>query len=470
MINPSPKKILLVNLPFEKVYAKTSLKGVAPSTPPLSLACIGGSLLEKNHNVEIFDFNIYNKAEPIFIKKITEFKPDFVGITFVTPLIREADRISKIVKKINKNIIIIGGGPHCSSFPESSLKETEIDIAIVGEGDFNIQEILGGESLDHIKGIAYKKDNKIIINLKKEFIQDLDILPFPAHQLYNIHKYRVSSAIARKNPVAWLETSRGCVYGCIYCNKSCFGRTFRVKSPERVVKEFMMIKEMGFKEIHLTDDAFTTDMERAKKICELLTKNNVNIDWSTITGIRVDRVDFELLKKMKQAGCYRVYFGIESGNQTILNRIKKGITLEQIRKAVAWAKEAKLEVAGYFMIGLPGETEETMQQTIDFAKSLNLDLAKVSITIPLPATEMFSELEKTNLIKTYDWEKFKFYSIPSTIYDHQTLSWPTIEKYYKKFYRKIFLNPKFIFKRIKNSIKNKTLIDDIKMALSIKWI
>jgi radical SAM superfamily enzyme YgiQ (UPF0313 family) len=226
---------------------------------------------------------------------------------------------------------------------------------------------------------------------------------------------------------------------------------------------------MGFREIHIIDDVFTTNMKRAKKICDLLIESNVNIGWSPVTGIRVDRVDFELLDKMRQAGCYRVYFGIESGNQEILNKIKKGITLEQVINAVEAAKKAKLEVAGFFMIGLPGDTVETMQETIKFAKSLDLDLVKASITIPFPATEMFNELNEKGLIKTHDWEKFKFYSIPSTIYDHQNLSWATIEKYYLKFYREIYLSPQFIFKRIKSSIVNKTFIDDLKIFIQMKW-
>jgi len=461
------KKILLVNLPFEKIYEKTSLKGVAPSTPPLGLACIGGSLSLNGHEVKLFDFNIYGNDN--FIEVLNIFAPDFVGITFVTPLIKEAKRISDINKKINKKIVIIGGGPHCSSFPESSVREALLDIGVVGEGDFLINEIVSGKDLSQIKGIVYKKGNEIIVNERESFIKDLDSLPFPAYSLYEKEKYKVPPAIARKNPVAWLETSRGCVYGCTYCNKSCFGKTFRVKSPERVIEEFVKIKNLGFREIHLTDDGFTTNIKRAKKICDLLIKSSVNIGWSTITGIRVDRVDFELLEKMRQAGCYRVYFGIESGNQTILNNIKKGTTLEQIRKAVFLAKKAKLEVAGYFMIGLPGESEETMQETINFAKSLDLDLAKISITIPLPATEIFNDLDKKGLIKTHDWEKFKFYSTPSTIYDHQNLSWPTIEKYYSKFYREIYLNPKFILKRIKKSVVNNTIMDDIKMFIQMKW-
>jgi anaerobic magnesium-protoporphyrin IX monomethyl ester cyclase len=461
------KKILLVNLPFEKIYEKTTIKGVAPSTPPLGLACIGGSLLDKGHDVRLFDFNIYGTKE--FIIMLKSFTPDFVGITFVTPLIREARKVSELVKKINKNIIVVGGGPHCSSFPESSVREASLDIGVIGEGDFIINEIVMDRPLSQIQGIAYKRGDEILVNERAVFIQDLNSLPFPAYSLYEKEKYRVPVAIAKKNPVAWIETSRGCVFGCTYCNKSCFGKTFRVKSPERVVKEFIRMKNAGFREIHIMDDGFTTNIKRAKIICELLIESEVNIGWSTLTGIRVDRVDFELLDKMREAGCYRVYFGIESGNQEILNNIKKGITLEQVTKAVESAKRAKLEVAGYFMIGLPGETEATMQDTINFAKSLNLDLAKLGITIPLPATEMFNELDKQGRIKTHDWEKFKFYSTPSTIYDHQNLPWPTIEKYYAKFYREVYLSPQFIFKRLKSSIKNKTFIDDFKMFMQMKW-
>jgi radical SAM superfamily enzyme YgiQ (UPF0313 family) len=460
-------KILLVNPPFEKIFEKTPLKGVAPSIPPLGLACIGGSLLENGNEVKLFDFNVHGIEE--FKKILINFTPDIVGITFVTPLIKEARKISELVKKINKKILVIGGGAHCSSFPESSIKEASLDIGVIGEGDFTINEIVSGKDLTQIKGIAYKKRDEIITNERENFIKDLDSLPLPAYSLYEKEKYKLPRAIAKKNPVTWVETTRGCVFGCTYCNKSCFGKTFRVKSPERVVEEFARVKKMGFREIHTIDDSFTTNIKRAKEICDLLIESRVNICWSTVTGIRVDRVDFELLDKMRQAGCYRVYFGIESGNQKILNNIKKGITLEQVIKAVEAAKKAKLEVAGFFMLGLPGDTVETMQDTIKFAKSLGLDLVKASITIPFPATEMFNELNEKGLIKTHDWEKFKFYSTPSTIYDHQNLSWATIEKYYSKFYRELYLSPQFIFKRIKSSIVNKTFIDDLKIFIQMKW-
>ncbi len=462
------RKFLLANPPFERFYARTVIKGVAPSTVPLSLACLGASLLKAGHQVKTFDFNLH--SEDVFTAVMRDFMPDFVGITFVTPLIREADRISKLAKVINPKAVLVGGGSHCSSFPESSLRETALDIAVMGEGDFIIGDIADGVPLQNISGIAFKQDAKtVIINDRREFIKNLDTLPFPAYELFEFKKYQVSMAVARRKPVAWVETSRGCVYNCTYCNKSTFGRTFRVKSPSRVVEEFIRAREMGFKEIFLADDGFTTNIQRAKDICDLLIEKHAGIPWSTLNGIRADRTDAELMKKMKLAGCYRIYIGVESGSQRVLNRIKKGITLKQVRDTVRWAKAANLETVGYFMFGLPGDNEMTMQKTIDFARELDLDLVKAGITIPLPDTTMFRELDAAGKIKTRDWEKYKFHSVPSVIYDHETLPWPVIMKYYRKFYRRIYLNPVFIIKKIVLSIKRRTLIESLKLALSINW-
>ena len=460
-------KILLVNLGFEKFYEKTNIVGVAPTAPPLSLACLAGSLNTQGFKAEVFDFNIYEDAD--LVDTFRRFDPDYMGITFVTPLIQEANRISQLAKTLKPTVTVMAGGPHCSSFPESTLNETSFDVVAVGEGDFTVCEIVEGKDYADIDGIAYRKDGRVQVNPRRPFIKDLDALALPDYSVFELDKYHIAPAIARGNPVAWVETSRGCVYDCVFCNKNCFGKTFRVKSPERVVDEFQRVIDYGFKEIYLADDGFTTNMTRAKKVCDLLIERNIKIDWSTLNGIRADRVDLELLQKMKKAGCYRIYMGIESGNQEVLDTIKKGTTLEHLENAVRWGKQAGLEVVGYFMLGLPGDTEETMQQTINFAKKLDLDLAKASITIPLPATEMYNDLDKASRIKTYDWTKYKFHSVPSTIYDHQTLPWPVIERYYKKFYRQVYMRPSVVAKNLKKSIKKGTLLSDLKLAMSVKW-
>ena len=463
-------KITLVNLPFERMYKDTKLKGVLHYSPVLSLAALGAGLLADNHEVKVFDMNLPENTLQAFGFLLEKMKPDFVGITFVTALFKEMSQVVNFIKSTHQEIITVGGGPHASAFPERTLEESMLDIAVIGEGDFVIKDIANRKPFEQIKGVGYKLDGKIFINPRTQFIDNLDALPYPAYHLFDIKRYTISKTLARFSPVAWIESSRGCVGSCIYCNKSVHGNRFRKKSPGRVVDEILFIKGLGFKEAHFTDDAFTTDIVRAKRICDLLIERKVNFPWTLITGIRANQVDYELFVKLKKAGCYRICIGIESGNQQILKNINKGVTLNQICDAVKWSKKAGVEVWGAFMIGLPGETEESMQDTIDLARRLPLDLAKMAILIPLPATPIFNEWEKAGVLKTKDWEKFCFYSPPTSIYEHPNLSWETIMKYYNSFYRGFYFSPSFLLRRIKNSIKNKTIFEDLKICLNMQWL
>jgi len=458
-------KILLVKLSDKLFYKKAKVKGAVPSAPSLTIATLAAAL--KDHHVEAFDFNLYDDNQ--FIKKINEFKPDVVGITFVTtPFYDEMNRVAKIVKNFNKNTLLISGGPHVTCFPEDCLDY--IDIAVVGEGDFTLPDALNNlNDLEKVNGIVFKVKNKIIKTKPRKYTEDLNTLPIPDWSIFDLKMYKCNKILAKKNPVGWIETSRGCVYGCIYCNKNIFGRTFRTKSPERVVDEIESMLNMGFKEIHIADDGFTTDMERSEKICDMIIERGLKFYWATVTGIRADKVNETLLEKMKKAGCYRVYFGFESGNQKILDRIRKGVTLKQYEDAVKLSKKAGLEVYGFFMIGLPDETEETMKDTIEFAKKLDLDAAKMSIMIPLPGTPIYSELNEKGLIKTKKWSQFNFYSPPKDVFDHPNLGWDIIEKYYNRFYKEFYFRPKFITKRLIRSLINRSLLTDIKTFLNTEW-
>ena len=463
------KKVLLV-APSDKVFYKdTKIKAAVPYTPLPGLPSLASILIKKGHDVKIFDFNFGDNDFDKFNLLLKEFNPSIVGITFTTPLFNEMLKICESVKNFNEKVLLIGGGAHASSFPEQTLKDSLLDVVVIGEGESKLLDIVDDVKLKKMKGICLKEKNNIISTEKAGLIKDLDALPFPAWEIYNYKEYKTSKLISRKNPVGWVETSRGCVYGCVYCNKSVFGRTFRIKSARRVVDEFEHMVKLGFKELHIADDCFTTDMKRAEEICDEILKRNIKILWATVTGIRVDRVSKDLLYKMKKAGCYCVYFGIESGNQDILDKVGKGIKLEQVVNAVKWAKEVGLEVVGFFMIALPGETEKTMQDTINFAKRLDLDMAKLSIMIPLPATAVFDDFKSRNLIKTMQWEKFNYYVIPKEIYDHPNLSWDVIDKYYNKFYKEFYFRPGFILKRFIKGIKSGTIFNDIYVLLRTKW-
>ncbi len=316
----------------------------------------------------------------------------------------------------------------------------------------------------------YKKaDGTLVKTAHKPFIEDLDTLPLPAWQLFDIEKYIVPKFTARHSPVGWMETSRGCPWGCTYCTKSVHGRTFRTKSAQRVVEEIEHMEKHGFKEFQIADDSFTTDMERAEEVCNKIIERGLTMPWVALTGIRVDRVNPDLLKKMNKAGCYRMFFGLESGNQEILKIIKKNINLQQVREAVRLAQEAGIEPWGSFMIGLPGETEQTMQDTINFARSLDLDRVKCTITIPLPATPLHQEYMAKGLIPEENWAEYNLYKPARDLYTHPNLDWDTIEAYYKKFYRKFYFRPKYIAYRFKKDLKDGMLWTHFKVLAGINW-
>lgn len=461
------RKVLLVLPSYSFIYEGTTIETGAIYSPPLSLATIAGSLSSNGHNVKILDLN--NKDEKEFIALIETFNPHYIGISFTTPLSEEVFRLASLVKKIKKDVIVIGGGPHPSAMPSSALESSDIDLICIGEGDYTILDIVDGKPYADIKGIAFRDNNGCHILDNSDFIKDLDRLPFPAWDLFDLNKYKTTRLIARKNPAGWIETSRGCPYGCVYCSKKVFGRNFRPKSVKRVVDEIDHMLSCGFREVHIADDCFTFDIERAKGICEEIIKRRLKFPWATVTGIRADRVDQELLNLMKRAGCYRVYYGIESGDDNILRLIKKGETCDMVRKAVKMSKRAGLEVFGFFMFALPGETEETMRKTIEFAKELDLDMAKAAITIPLPSTPYFEELYSKGRIKETKWSKYNLYFPARDLYEHPDITWDIVESYYKRFYREFYLRPNFIAKRFLKDLLQGGFLSDVRNFLKTNW-
>ncbi len=460
-------KFLLINPPSSiKVYKKSKLKAAVSEMPLVSLASLGAILEEEKVNVNVLD--LATSLDPIndLKNKLNDFNPDYVGVTFTTPLYNEAKEIARITKEFDNNIITIAGGVHVSALPKDTLNECEFDIGVMGEGEETLKELVNEKELSKINGICYKKDNEIIINPKRPLIKNLDDLPLPAWHLFNINKYKASKLTTRNQPVGPIETSRGCVYGCIYCNKDIFGRTFRFKSPERVIKEIEHMLSFGFKEIHIWDDNFSTKLDRAKKICDIIIEKGLNkkFTWALACGIRADCIDEEFIRKAKEAGCYSIYIGVETGNPELLKRINKGETLEEIKRAFELCKKVEIETVAFYMFGLPGETKETMDKTIEFAKKLDSDYAKFTITVPYPSTPLFYEWDEKGYIKTKDWSKYNFHTA-SKVYNHPNLDWDTLEKYYHKAYLRFYFRPSYIAKKIVKGIKEGRLLTDIYYAI-----
>jgi anaerobic magnesium-protoporphyrin IX monomethyl ester cyclase len=451
-------KALLINPSYRDSYGSAKASIVDPIHPTLSLLTVAAAAEQKGHQIELMDLSYVQYDYRKVREKILAYKPDVVGITGTTPLMNQTRDMSCLIKTISKDILIIGGGSHVSAMPNESLRESMLDLVVVGEGDITFPEVMDGRSLKEIKGIVYRNGEETIRTLPRPFIENLDTLPMPAWHLYNSdnYKYRISRLLAKRRPLTMAEFSRGCVYKCDFCaSKNTMAWGYRKKSPERCAEEVKLMHRYGYREFALSDDIFTSDNQWAKSVAEAIIRTGVDMAWTCTNGIRVESADDELFKKMRKAGCYRVSFGFETGNAEVLKSFGKGgrATIEKGRDAVRMARRAGIDANGFFMLGLSPDTEATMQDTIDYASTLPLDMMKFGIAIAFPGTKMFKDYREKNLIRSYNWDDYFIYTT-KTLFGHPNLTYEKVQEYMAKAYRKaIFGNPKFIVRRLWRGVK-----------------
>ena len=465
-------RIILINPDYYKdIFVKSKVRSaISRGTVPLGLLSLAGPLLNGGHQVKIVNLNLENNPDYYLEKVIRDFRPEVAGITSTTPIIKKAYQIASAINKCDEKILIIAGGPHPSAVPKEVLKESKIDCVVRGEGDLVLKMIVDEGISKSVPNITYKDNGTIICSeIQNHYIKDLDALPFPPYELLDLKRYYQPSLSSRAGPVCYIETSRGCYGKCIYCNKNIHGYKVRQKTPLRVVEEMEKVIRLGFKEIHIIDDIFTANMDRAYAICDMILSRGLKFPWYPRGGIRVDRVNIDLLRIMKKAGCYRIPFGIESGSQRVLDVAKKGITLGQAERAVKLAKEAGLETECYFMLGLPTETERDLQKSIDFAIKLDPDYAKFAICIPLPGTVLFEEMAANGQIKSTDWDKYNFAISPKELYDHDTLPWHVIDRNYVVSHRKFYFRFRYIWRMLLKTAANGTIFGHMKAFLKTRW-
>lgn len=457
-------KILLVKPHYSDIYSE--LKSVATEYPPLGLMYIASFLEKDGNEVKIVDMSAEKLSKENLLEIAGRFSPDIVGFTVTTPLSKRSHDLASEIKARFNNMKIVFGGPHPTALPEEELKDKNVDFVVCGEGEITFSELVKSsfDNLESIKGLCFKNNGKIICNNGRDFISNLDSLPLPAWHLISLENYFFVDA--RRYPIAPMLTSRGCPYGCIYCNKNIAGRVFRCRSPENVVDEIeFLVREKKVREIHILDDACTTIPERMIEICNRIIERNIDCIFDCANGIRANSATPELLSKMKKAGFYKVAFGIESGDEKILENIDKGLKIETVRKAVESAKNAGLEVWGFFMIGLPGETRETVEKTANLAIELGLDVAKFYITTPMPGTKLFEMWKGLKYIRDFDWSKYSFYSSP--VYETPNMSAQELTELHKYCFRKFYMRPKYILKRLASIRSTKHLISVFKVGLGI---
>jgi len=414
--------------------------------PPLGILYVA-SYLQKHLGIRptIIDADAEKLNIEQTVKRVLDLECDVLGISAWSNYWYFCHEVAKLVKAVRQNVHICMGGPHVRVFPAETLNSKYVDSIVVGDGEAPFATLLGSlkGTARQTKGLYVKGDLPVTYVPYKT--TDVDALPLPDRSMINAELY--SSVVAKHNKVTTMITSRGCPYRCIFCKVE--GQPIMSRSASSVVDEIEAICKAGYYEIEIYDDTFTWSKMRVKEICNGIIKRKLKIRWSIRD--RVNNADPEMLKLMKEAGCARVHYGVESGVQRVLDRIKKGITIDQINFAVNEAKKTKMEVLCYFMLGLPDESIDDIESTIELATKLNPDYATFCIAIPYPGTEMYGWALKNKIIPYDYWQCFannptKDFKIPHYIDNNVSLD--TLIHYRNVAFRKFYLRPKYLIRTL----------------------
>jgi len=457
--------------------------------PQVSLAQMA-ALLHPTYKLKVIDANAERMGWPAFIKELDKYQPRYY-FTQVTAPTLENDMYGCFLAKA-RGAKTIAFGTHVTPIPRESLRPfPALDFVLVGEPDLTIRDLLdhlegrfderpefiqnlfekhdpqykpsiredGSVDMYGIKGLAWRKGDEIIINFPRPFINSLDELPIPMHELLPLQKYRMPLI---KGPFTFIVTSRGCPAGCTYCIKHVsYQYTARLRSPELIMEELWQLKKLGINNIHMYADLFTVNRDQVMELCQRMIDEKINIRWTC--NSRVDYVDEEMLQMMGKAGNWLISWGIESGNEQILKHARKGAYPDKAKRALVWAKKAGIKNWGYFIIGLPGETEATIRQTIDFSKSLPLDIALFHVAAPYPGTPFFFEVVQNGWFrKGTRWEQVDMDK--GTVLDYPDLPAERLLYWQKRAWREWAFRPGPILTYLKMLLSD---VSTIKSAISV---
>ncbi len=404
------KKIVLVNPPMhiEEVYGKFSEWGGA--SPPTGLCYLAVYLRDHNYDVSIIDGEALRLSCQETVNKILNEQPDLVGLSCKTLWVINAGKIANAIKEKNHNITVIAGGHHVTSLPKQSLEEFPgFDAIVMGEGEITVLDYIdtinANDDLSNVKGIAYRNSNDIKVNQRREETLDINQLHKPAFDLLpelTVH-YNPSLANVKSLPAFPLITSRGCPFQCAFCDRNVFGNTTRIPPAEYT---FSIIEDLyykhGISNLLFDDDNIMINKKILFKLMELIRESDMKLSFSC--QARVNSIDEESLTLLKESGCWQLMFGIESGSQKILKAMKKGTKLHQIENAISLCRKLGIKTFGMFILGFPGETIETLQETVEFIKALKLNDIACFLFTPLPGSDIYEHIEKYGQYKK-QWDK-----------------------------------------------------------------
>jgi len=413
--------------------------------PPIGLLYLAANCRKYGLDVSIIDAAALGYGIDETVKSILAGKPKFVGFSANTLSISSAARCAKKLRELAPDTFNIIGGPHVSSCPERTMELfNHFDAGVIGEGEQTIVELIDAvkveKDLERVTGIVYRSGDEIKKTLPREYIKDLDELPMPAWDLLPSYKaYKPSSTRFSRPPVGSIITSRGCPGECTFCDRSVFGRVWRGHGADYVLE---MIKENirrhHIRSLVINDDTFVINRKRLVRICERMAEERFNLKWSC--SARINEMTLEKLQLMKKAGCFQIAYGIESGSQAILDLMKKKTSPDHMRKVIEDTRRAGIRSKGYFIIGHPGETSETMQETIDFALSVPLDDAQFTFLTPFPGTEVYQKAKESGFF-IEEWEKM---SLWETVFVPEGFTVEQMKHLQNTAFRKFYFRPRVI--------------------------
>lgn len=428
--------------------------------PPISLGLLA-TQIRKDHEVRILDA-LKDQLDSVAVSKLAVAEGfNVVGFQAWTKDVYEIRTTCKLIKELSPETITIVGGIHPTMDPEGTLKFFGdcLDYAYSGEGEIGVKKLLDmlesgitrAASLSEIPGLVWRNSQDIRVN-QNAFNSDLESFGFPAWDLMAPSTYPKAphGAFYRNFPIAPIIVTRGCPFPCTFCSaKTASGGKLRTRSVEHVIDELKLLHDrFGVREFQIEDDNFTLDNSFVEQFCDKLLTQGLKMTWSFPNGVRLDTMDRQLMQLIRKAGCYALNFGVESGSQRVLDMIKKGLSLQQIKEQLILAHEEGFEIGGFFIVGFPTETKEEIEESIRFACSLPLDRIGVSYFQPFPGTPLFNELVKKGEIDS-DWVYQHSTSLQSLTYVPSTLSVSELQSLRKKMLRSFYFRPKTLINMMK---------------------
>ncbi|MEK7197272.1 MAG: radical SAM protein [Nitrospirota bacterium] len=439
-------RILLVN-PFGSNWIE-GLKGSAETSvrmAPIGILSIAAYLAEKGFEVKVADCRVPAARANEAIRKMLSFKPDMAGFTATTSGFIDAYRIAEALKNADPGINIIFGGVHVSALRGSILENFPcIDYVINGEGEKAMAELAAGASLDSIQGLVYRNGSGIKDNGVRTDLCDLDSLPFPAYNMLEGFPKTFQPPLFNypRFPSATMISSRGCPYQCSYCDRSVFRKSFRYNSADYLYGQMAFLrKEFNIRHIFFYDDLFTFHRKRIEEFCGLMRKKPLHMTFNC--AVRVGHIDDDLLRMLKAAGCWMVSIGMESGDPGLLARHKSNMNLEEVKSAVRSIQRCGIRVKGLFMMGLPGETEQSIRKTADFIETLELDDVNMTKFTPFPGSPIYKTVREEGEFKE-DWELMNclnFVFVP-----HGIASGERLDELYRQSLKKFYTSKNWLRK------------------------